>query len=103
MNNNLYSKKYVLKYLKKFEYNLREIVENDELILTTCRECPLSSINIAQCFKGLERYSCTNRFIKIMQCCTTKKYLSKGYSCGDFIKELLKIAKKAYGVILNNE
>lgn len=101
MNNNLYSKKYVLKYLKKFEYNLREIVENDELM--SCRKCPLSSINITQCFKGLERYTCTNRFIKIMQCCTTKKYLSKGYSCDDLIKELLEIAKKAYGVTLNNE
>jgi hypothetical protein len=101
MNNNLYSKKYVLKYLKKFEYNLRETVENDEL--TSCRKCPLSSINITQCFEGLENTTCTNRFIKIMQCCTTKKYLSKGYSCGEFIKELLEIAKKAYGVTLNNE
>ena len=102
MNNNLYSKKYVLKYLKKFEYNLREVVENDELM--SCRKCPLSSINITQCFKELKSTTCTNRFIKITQYCTTKKYLLKcNYSCGDFAKELLEIAKKTYGVTLNNE
>lgn len=102
MNNNLYSKKYVLKYLKKFEYNLREAVENDEL--TSCRKCPLSAINITQCFEGLENTTCTNRFIKITQCCTTKKYLSKSnYYCSDFVKELLEIAKKTYSVTLNNE
>lgn len=102
MNNNLYSKKYVLKYLKKFEYNLREVVENDKLM--SCRKCPLSSCNITQCFEGLKNTTCTNRFIKITQLCTTKKYFLKcNYSCGDFVKELLEIAKKTYGVTLNNE